>query len=101
MPLGLNGRRLVANPNDKKVTNTPGTRVRLQDRITLRPAEAADVLGVSERTLRKWMRNEGLPYFRLDRIVRIPQAELTQWLAERINTDQGIDNLVGEILDDL
>ena len=55
--------------------------VRLADRLALRPREAAAVLGISERTLRKIL--PGLPHVRLDGAVLIPVDLLRRWLDER------------------
>ena len=71
-----------------------------EGRLALRPGEAARALGVSDRTLRKWMRDEGLPYARVSGVVLIPRRPLEDWLAERIGADNRTDRLVSEILDD-
>ncbi len=73
----------------------------LDTRLALRPAEAAEALGISDRTLRKWMRDEGLPYFRLHGAVCIPVAPLQQWMAERITSQHETDEIAEEILRDL
>ena len=73
----------------------------LSDRLALRPKEAATALGVNERTLRKWRRDEGLPYFRLDGSVLIPLAELQRWMAERVTSRQTADEVAEEILREL
>jgi excisionase family DNA binding protein len=71
------------------------------DRLAFRPKEAADALGISVRTLRKWMRDERLPYLKLDGAVLIPRRTLLQWMAERVESSRESDELVGEILRDL
>lgn len=68
------------------------------DRLALRPREAAEALGVSERTLRKWMRDEGLPYFRVDGAVRIPVGKLEEWITDRMASQQRCDDVATEIL---
>jgi excisionase family DNA binding protein len=73
-------------------------RLHLADRLALRPKEAAEALGVSEKTLRKWMRNEGLPYFRLDGAVCIPVTELRGWMEQRVSAVQSSDRIADEIL---
>ena len=73
----------------------------LDTRLTLRPPEAAQALGVSERTLRKWMRDGGLPYLRRDGIVLIPRAELEDWLRDQVGSSNDTDELAREILRDL
>ena len=74
---------------------------RLSDRLALRPGEAAEALGVSQRTLRKWMRDEGLPYFRVDGAVCLPTAELERWMVERTGSQRTSDEIAEEILQDL
>ena len=75
--------------------------LQLSDRLALRPKEAAEALGVSERTLRKWMRDEGLPYFRVDGAVCLPTAELERWMLERTGSQETSDEITEEILRDL
>ena len=76
-------------------------RLPLGDRLALRPKEAAEALGVSERTLRKWMRDESLPYFRVEGAVRIPVGDLTAWMRERLRSQARCDEVAEEILRDL
>ena len=45
-------------------------------RLALRPKEAAEALGVGERTLRGWMRDEGLPFARVGGAVLILRKDL-------------------------
>ena len=75
--------------------------VDLSSRVALRPKEAATALGVSERTLRRWMRDRSLPYLRPDRGILIPVAGLMEWLAEQVSRESATDDLVDEILSDL
>ncbi len=70
-------------------------------RLSYRPREAARLLGVSERTLRKWMRDEGLPFLRVDGVVLIPRAQLEEWLAARVESERRADHLAEEILEGL
>ena len=70
-------------------------------RLALRLKEAAAALGVSERTLRKWRRDEGLPYFHLAGSVLIPVVELERWMAERVTSRQTADQIADEILREL
>jgi excisionase family DNA binding protein len=71
----------------------------LTSRLALRPKEAAEAIGVSERTLRKWMRDCGLPYARVDGVVLIPRAGLELWLDEQAEDERKTDRLADEILD--
>lgn len=75
--------------------------VQLSARLALRPAEAASALGIGERTLRKWMRDDGLPYLRLDGVVLIPRGHLEAWMADRITSERRSDALAAEVLDGL
>lgn len=50
--------------------------------ILLRDREAADVLGVSVRTVFDWRENHGLPCVRIGRTVRYPLAGLERWAAD-------------------
>ena len=70
-------------------------------RIALRPSEAAEALGISERTLRKWMRDCELPCVRIDGVVLIPRAGLEGWLRERSDATERTAALATEILEDL
>ena len=82
-------------------TSTSKQHLRLADRLALRPKEAADALGVSERTLRKWMRDDALPYRRLDGVVLISRRALEQWLEEQTQVGLSADALAANILDEL
>jgi len=71
------------------------------ERLALRPHEAAETLGIALRTLRKWMRHESLPFFRVDSVVLIPRGDLLRWIEARVNSEAMTDSLVDEILEDL
>jgi excisionase family DNA binding protein len=75
--------------------------LRLVDRLALRPPEVAAALGVGERTVRRWMRDNALPYRRLDGVVLIPRRALEQWLEEQTQEERSADALAAQILDDL
>lgn len=53
-------------------------------------AEVAAVLGVSERTARRWSERHGLPVQRVGGLVAIKRGALRLWLEHRphIQTDQ-------------
>ncbi len=78
-----------------------GKRLDLDGRLALRPAEAAKALGIAPRTLRKWMRDDGLPHFRLDGVVLIPRARLEQWIEDHLTIEGETDRMVNEIMADL
>ena len=75
--------------------------VQLSERLALRPAEAAEALGIAERTLRQWMRDEGLPYRRVNGVVLIPRTDLERWLSKGVEDDRKVDDLAAKILDNL
>ncbi len=73
----------------------------LSTRMALRPREAAEALGVCEKTLRKWMREDALPYLRVDGVVLIPCSSLEHWMEERVGSEERIGAVADEILDGL
>jgi excisionase family DNA binding protein len=75
--------------------------IKLANRLALRPAEAAEALGIGERTLRNWMRDEGLPFFRLSGVVLIKRNALEKWMEERENRTASADALAAKILEDV
>ena len=62
--------------NDNATTTSAGP-----PRLTLRPREAAEVLGVSERTLRELMRSGEIPYAKISRAVLIPVQGIEDFIA--------------------
>ena len=75
----------------------------LSDRLALRPKEAADALGVSERTLRALLPE--IPHLRFGTSVLIPVEPLREWLRERAETerrhaDAVVDDVMQAIADD-
>lgn len=57
--------------------------------MTLRPREAAEALGVSERTLRSLMRSGDIPFARLSRAVLIPVSGLEAFVASKMESAEG------------
>jgi len=55
----------------------------LEERLALRPAEAARVLGVSVRTLFLWAQQKKIPCVKLGKVLLFPVSELQQWLTEQ------------------
>jgi excisionase family DNA binding protein len=76
-------------------------RLDLVGRIALDQQEVAACLGVDARTVRKWMRDEGLPYFRIGGVLRFPLTDLEKWMKERGACEQSMDERVEEVLRDL
>jgi len=52
-------------------------------RLALRPKEAAESLGISERLLWDWTHNHGLPHVRIGRVIAYPIEGIRGWLYER------------------
>jgi excisionase family DNA binding protein len=77
------------------------TGIELADRLALRPKEAAEALGVGERTLRAWMKDEELPFFRVNGVVRIPRRALEEWMEERETCAAKIEAIANEIIRDI
>ena len=72
-------------------------RLSLPDRLALRPVEVAEVLGISERTVRQLLPE--LPHVRVGSAVLVPVEALRGWLLERAKAEQGkVDAAVDEIL---
>ncbi len=69
----------------------------LADRLALRPKEAAQALGICERTLRQILPE--LPHVRVGGAVLLPVEGLQAWLRERAEAEQGrAEKVVKEIL---
>jgi hypothetical protein len=72
----------------------------LATRLALRPAEAAEALGMCERKLRQLLPR--LPHVRLDGVVVLPVDQLRRWLAEQAESQRSrVDTAVEEILGEL
>jgi len=56
--------------------------------LALRPRQAAQALGICEKTLWSWTKNGTLPHVRIGRTVLYPVAELQAWLSENANRRQ-------------
>ncbi len=70
-------------------------------RLAFTPLEAARSVKVSERTLRLWMREYGLPYFQCRGTVRIPVAEFKEWICERMIDEKRGEAIANQILTEL
>jgi excisionase family DNA binding protein len=69
----------------------------LSHRLALRPKEAAEALGLSERKLREVLPQ--LPHIRLGGAVLLPVEGLQAWLREQTKVEQGrVEAVVDEIL---
>ena len=68
------------------------------ERLALRPKEAAEALGISERTLRQLLPE--LPTVRRGNVVLVPVAGLQEWLREQSEVEKGrTEKAVTEILE--
>ena len=56
------------------------TRISLADRVALSPKEVAKTIGCSDSTVRRYMKEEGLPYSRVLGRVYILMPDLVGWL---------------------
>ena len=73
-------------------------RPQLSERLALRPKEAAEALGISERTLRQLLPE--LPTVRRGNIVLVPVAGLREWLRAESEAEKGrAEKAVTEILE--
>ena len=71
--------------------------VRLDERLALRPAEAARALGIGERTLRQLLPT--LPHVRAGGTVLLPVEGLRRWLDEQAKSEKARADVVAhEIL---
>ena len=59
----------------------PDLPANMQIRVALRPAEAANALGVSPRTLQTWTRRGIIPSMKIDGVVLYSVDALREWLA--------------------
>ncbi len=71
---------------------------RLDERLALRPGEAARALGVSERKLREML--PALPHIRAGGVVLIPVKALEDWLTENLAEKEAdrIDRAITDIM---
>ncbi len=84
----------------EKTLGGSGNRIRLADRLALRPKEAAQALGLSERALRQILPE--LPHVRVGGAVLLPVEGLQAWLREQSMAERGrVDETVKEILDSM
>lgn len=54
-------------------------------KLALRPREAAEALGISERTLFSMTKAGEIPHVKRQKMVLYPVAELQQWLSEQVS----------------
>ena len=69
-------------------------RTRTTDRLALRPREAAEAHGISERTLREWLPE--LPHIRRGGVVLIPVEPLRDWLRDEARNERGRTSAIAD-----
>lgn len=74
MPVGA--RSSPSAPTDAPTSRALGTKI-------LTPAEVAEYLRISKKTVYKMVRSGDLPAFKAGKHWRVPQAELGAWIARR------------------
>ena len=78
-------------------TRTAEKGLDLGGRLALRPKEAAEALGLSERTFREWLPR--IPHIREGNVVLVPVGPLERWLdAQAQAAGSRVDATVREIL---
>ena len=55
--------------------------------LALRPKDAAESLGISERLLLDWTHEYGVPHVRLGRVLLYPVEDLREWLRVRARVE--------------
>ena len=74
----------------KEIKATPPEKIILQvEPISVRIEQAAEMMGTSEDTLRKWIRKAGFPYIRIGRRIIVPVSQMRRWADE--NTGKTIE----------
>lgn len=58
------------------------------DKLLLRPAEAAEVLGISRSSVYQMLAAGQLPLVRVGQSMRVPLRELERWIGTRL--DRGV-----------
>jgi excisionase family DNA binding protein len=82
------------------MTDRPETAVRLSERLALSVPEAADSLGISERTMRSILPE--IPHLRIGGRVVIPRDLLADWLRQQAGkretvVGKAVNDILGEI----
>ena len=92
--------RTVLAPGPPHAEKRKPKRLDLANRLALRPAEAAEALGISESALRRLAPE--LPRVRMGGLIVYPVAALAKWLEARAVEDEtDTDKAVREVLESL
>lgn len=65
----------------------------IRGKLALTEDEAAAAIGVCKATLHKMRTEEGLPYFKVGRSIRIPVSAIDAWLCERAESQVDEDRV--------
>ena len=65
--------------------------------LLLRPMEVAELLGLSRSKVFEMLASEELPVVRFGRVVRVPRAELEEWILARTRWRVESRGLLGRI----
>lgn len=65
--------------------------------LLLRPTEVAELLGLSRSKVFEMLATQELPVVRVGRVVRVPRADLDEWIRQRTSWRQGCKGLLGRI----
>jgi phage terminase Nu1 subunit (DNA packaging protein) len=88
----------VLRPHQRPAKSEAQGRLFLADRLALDQQELADAIGVSTRTLRTWMREEGLPFVRIRGVLLYSVAAVGEWLAARQESEEKLEQILDEII---
>jgi hypothetical protein len=78
------------------VESVESNHVRLADRLALRPKEAAEALGISERHLRTLLPD--VPHLYLGNRLVIPVKPFEEWLREQAEAEKSRSDRVAEAI---
>jgi excisionase family DNA binding protein len=65
------------------------------DKLLLRPAEAAEALGISRSRLYQMLAGGQLPVVRVGQSMRVPVRELERWIGERLSAAETATSMAG------
>lgn len=65
------------------------------DKLLLRPAEAAEALGISRSRLYHMLAGGQLPVVRVGQSMRVPVRELERWIGERLSAVGSTTSMAG------
>lgn len=51
-------------------------------------SQVAEILGVKEHTIRQWVHQKKLPFYKIGRLVKFRESDIEEWIKAR-NTEPG------------